>query len=614
MAKYASHMPSAKRASVMSSAKRVGHLASLLLLALASSQCKTPGEVGDYELRATDGAADGVLSLPTLTNPADYEDLVEAELAGTDVPANKKVAFAKRIAHYLAFLGADQDTASAKNILDRIMDGSTQYILCDSFQDWECLEATPAITPKTKMRRDVEANLGKPVVVGEPLKIESFFTDAWDVEKENIVPNKMLAVRLAEKIKAFGNDGIDVAIYGIDESNGSMKPVFDALMGRIQSGTKIRAVVDTLDFRDEVDNFPQIFSYKKPSGQKAWVFDELDEKSTNLNFQYKDTVKLIHALNKGISDDEQARGRVEWPNGSGIMHNKFLVFLDGQDMRVWTGTANIADTCMGTERNTNVGVFIDNDEVAEEFAREFEEMFTYREISGGDKLLNAKSGEKIKVGRFHTQKTANTKRYFKFSDGSELRLHFAPTDDGEHRAIIPMLLSAKKGDVIRVAMFGAGGQEFIRAFQYAAAKGADVRIVLDRLTGSQTVGWLRDPAGNLLDKNPYDATPSGTVTVRRSTWKKQNHHKSATLTREGGKPEVIIIGSQNWSKQGNDVNDENMITVRKLDGAPPVAEEFNAHFDARLWKLAAAGELKVGIPYKQQVDAAAAEAEAAEEE
>lgn len=589
----------------------------VVLSALASVQCKTTADA-TLVLSAVDTGqnADGVMSLPTLTNPADYEALVNSALASADVPQAKRPAYAKRIQHYLAFLGIEETTA--KTFLSRLMDSSTQYILCDNFIDWVCLERVPLIAPKAKMRREAIGNLGQPVQVNEPLKMEGFFTDAWDTEKESIIPGKMLAQRLGDKIRDHGADGVDVAIYGIDEADGSMKPVYDALMAKVQAGVPVRAVFDTKDFRKEVDNFPQIFSYRQPSGAKAWVFDQLDAKSTNIDFQYKDTVRLMHALNNGISDDEQAKGRIEWPNGSGIMHNKFFVFKDSSKKSVWTGTANVADTCMGTERNTNVGVFIDNTAVAEAYEDEFEEMFAYREIEGGEKVVNFEAGDKILAGRFHTQKSPNTKRYFKFSDGSELRLHFAPTDDGEHRALIPMLLSARKGDVIRVAMFGAGGQEFIRAFQYAVAKGADVRIVLDRLTGSQTAGWLRDSAGNLLDENPYDATPSGRLIVHRSTWKKQNHHKTATLTRRtsaGMRPEVLVIGSQNWSKKGNDVNDENMITLRRLTSAPPLSEEFNEHFDNRLFKVSTDGSLKVGTPYQDQVGADAdADADAASAE
>ena len=107
-----------------------------------------------------------------------------------------------------------------------------------------------------------------------------------------------------------------------------------------------------------------VFSYIKPkSGQ--WVFDKANDTKTNIAFQYNGTPTMLSLLNNGIKSDDDAKGRIEWPD-NGIMHNKFMVFEKGGNKKsVWTGTANVAETCMGTERNSNVGVFIDNTAVAE---------------------------------------------------------------------------------------------------------------------------------------------------------------------------------------------------------------------------------------------------------
>ncbi len=587
-------------------------LASVTLITLVLASCKTPGSGGNAGVKAVEDtlseagdalATANVFSLPTITKPDSVLALAQEIVNASDAPESKKAEYAKRAAHYFAFLGLKNDVIS-KKLAKRVFEGSSQFILCDSFEDWACTQAKPWVTPKRASRRDAEEGLGDRVDIAEPLKLKYWFTEAWDIDKTAIVPEKMLAKRLAETIEAEAQTGMSVAIYGIDATDGSMKPVYDAIMSKIDAGIPVRGVFDQEDFAKGSEG-PFLFSYSKPTGNAAkWIFSPFDAKFNNLTFQYKDTMKIIERMNQGAKGFKGALGRLEFPDG-GIMHNKFVVFeKEGGRMSVWSGTANVADTCMGTERNTNLGILIDNTEIAREFQKEFDEMYEYQpdDYKKPEKVVGAGGGG-VKRGRFHNDKTPNTKRYFRFSDGTEMNLSFAPTDDGEHRSILPMLLSARPGDEVRVSMFGGGGIEFVRAFQYAQSKGADVRIVFDTLTGSQVTGWIRDKKGNVLEANPYQPNPSSKLVVRRSTWKKQNHHKVATLTRKtpsGPRAEYIIIGSQNWSVTGNDDNDENMVTIRAPGGSVAVATAFNDHFDNRLWKVSAAKELKQGIPYADQ--------------
>ena len=183
------------------------------------------------------------------------------------------------------------------------------------------------------------------------------------------------------------------------------------------------------------------------------------------------------------------------------------------------------------------------------------------------------------TGHFHRNKYPVSNRFFKFNDGTNVRVHFAPTDDAEHRVILPMLLSARAGDEIRISMFGGTGYEIVRAMQYAVAKGANVRIVFDSKLGHGLSSWIRDRVLNVFMKNPYIGRvglPSGTlpgaISVRSSTWKGKNHYKVGSLSRKMPNGEMraeqIIVGSQNWSSGGNDNNDENLISIQNLSFLP----------------------------------------------
>lgn len=592
---------------------------------------------------------------------------VEDALKSKKLDAKTKEKYVNEITRYMAFLGLDPELPMFKKTLSRLLNSSTQFLLCDE-NDWACLEKTPELVPSSDYRVETKKDLGTPVDSNEELKMEAFFTRRWnsnDPKTEKIEPT--VASTLAKKIRDDASKKLSVAIYGIDDIKGSMKPVYEALVDQANRG--IESVFDVsaeagpnaflrtynVEFGKGGEpavlklNGPLVFSYLAPGKKdlESWVFgrpswmdklmkmadpadedeDEEDdeeeeahemakyiedmnwfmrkpgrsemketmENAVRMSFQYNGSSTLIRKLNENIKSDDKALARLEWPT-AGIMHNKFLVMEDKSGQKaVWSGTTNIARTCMGDELNSNMAVYIKNKSVAGAFEAEFKEMFDFTDKISDSSLKNLVNGNKkkdIPMGKFHTNKKPDTQRYFRFKDGSEVRVHFSPTDDGEHRAILPMLLSAQKGDVIRVAMFGGAGIEMVRAFQYAQAKGADVKIILDRTTGAQGGSWVRSPDAKVQDDNPYLQDKKrfqkpGTIEARMDDWKGLNHHKTATLTRKlnGGntRAEVLIVGSQNWTVGGNDSNDENMLTIRNTTQGIAAAEQFNEVFDNEMW-------------------------------
>jgi phosphatidylserine/phosphatidylglycerophosphate/cardiolipin synthase-like enzyme len=248
---------------------------------------------------------------------------------------------------------------------------------------------------------------------------------------------------------------------------------------------------------------------------------------------------------------------------------------------------------MGDERNANVSVFIQNSAIADAFLAEFAEMWTTRKLTPDEKakIDQVYASGMVPGGAFHGKKKPNTKRYFRFEDGTEVKVLFSPTDDAVHRSVIPLLLSAKPKDEIRISMFGTGNIEIVRAIQFAVANGARVRIVLDRTLAGGADSWIKLGDGNLDDENPFPKKGQGSLEVRLSTWPGDNHQKVATLTRDGTAGE-ILLGSLNWSKNGNDDSDENLIHVRNLGSKGyeevSVAAAFNNHFDKELWPVSEA--------------------------
>lgn len=326
-------------------------------------------------------------------------------------------------------------------------------------------------------------------------------------------------------------------------------------------------------------------AYDKQVADLNWIAVNKDlsnyqQELSRITFQYSNTLQLLRLVNSTATTNEQARGRIEFPFKA-IMHNKFIVFEKNNGERsVWSGTTNVSRTCMGDEANSNLAILIKNTPIANAFLAEFTEMHQgHNDSSAKPKTLL--------TGAFHDKKRANTQRYFTFTDGTDVRLHFSPTDDGEHRVIIPFINSAKPGDLIRISMFGGGGYELVRAMQLAAARGVKIRIVFDKLTGAGPTSWWKSKDANVLEQNPYVAQPKGFIELRKNAWNGLNHHKSATLSRlqkDGSyKTEVIIVGSQNWSQTGNDLNDENMVTIRNKKKELEIMKAFNEEFDTKMW-------------------------------
>ncbi|MBY0414337.1 MAG: hypothetical protein K2Q18_09230, partial [Bdellovibrionales bacterium] len=486
----------------------------------------------------------------------------------------------------------DNTPSSLKAIL-RLYISSTQFLDCSSMVDWECLEKLPSLKPTTDFRTEKE-DFATPLPAGESLDMDVYFTEAWDGSERAKV-----ADRFAEKINSDSGKSLSLAMYGIDDIKGSMSNVYSAIMKRAKDkSSSVRAVVDVMGV--ERGEGPWVFNYLLGSlNPNKNVFSASKNAETpegmHLTFQYDGTPSFLREMNAGIKNQEEARARIEWPFAR-IMHNKFAVLEnDNGEMAVWTGTANISKNCMGLEANANMSVYIRNSHVAQAFLDQFNLMYNFDPaIPATNKLVTTSPefGDAL-VGRFHRTKYPVNQRFFSFDDGTKLRVHFAPTDDAEHRVILPMLLSAEEGDEIRISMFGGTGYEIVRAMQYAAAKGANIKIAFDRRLGHGLTSWIRDSILNVNMENPYiGRIPNppknpGSIKYRVSTWTGKNHYKAGSLTRKMPdgtmRAEQMVVGSQNWSSSGNDFNDENMVSIQNLDSNVKSAVMFNKEFDTRLW-------------------------------
>ena len=296
---------------------------------------------------------------------------------------------------------------------------------------------------------------------------------------------------------------IDFAVYGIRAQD----HVIHALAAAQKRGVLVRGVVDALD-------------------------------SSCTSFEYADTAALIEALAPGSVHCDAG------PEASAIMHNKFFVF---DRERVWTGSTNLSDTELGGEYNTDVAATIASPELAAIYGRELEEMHG---------------------GRFHRDKTDARKHVLDarhFADGTVLESYFSPSDQPTDNAVIPLIQAATQ--TLDVAMFFFTSEVIADALLAAAARGVEVRVILDA-----------EGAASRYSEHPRLCERG--IRLKIENWGGKSHAKWAVADAALPASASVVFGSMNWTKAGDELNDENTLLVKNAE----FAARFSAEFE-REWTL-----------------------------
>lgn len=239
-----------------------------------------------------------------------------------------------------------------------------------------------------------------------------------------------------------------------------------------------------------------------------WVCD-YDKYKKNY---YKDTLKLMKILKNYKSDkiyDEN--------NRPAIMHNKFFIF---DNQKVFTGSANISSTDF-TEFNSNTAILINNKKIAEIFLNEFNQMYN---------------------GKFHTQKAITTNNHVIIDDSTQVDVFFSPQDKIISKQIIPILKSAKK--YIYIPIFFLTRKELIPVLKEAHDKNIDIKIIIDANSSNSKYSI-------------HNELRNYGIKVKVENYAGKMHSKTIIID-----DKISIIGSMNFSNNGEKRNDENVLIIR----------------------------------------------------
>jgi phosphatidylserine/phosphatidylglycerophosphate/cardiolipin synthase-like enzyme len=324
-----------------------------------------------------------------------------------------------------------------------------------------------------------------PLQVSTPISSSQGFWEVYFSDPENPASKSYRGgpdVYLVEAIDS-AQYSIDMAMYHLD-----LWSVRDALIYAQRRGLQVRVVTDSA-YRDELE---------------------------------------IRALQEaGISVIEDRR--------PSLMHHKFLV-IDRSE--VWTGSMNL--TVNGAYRNDNHLLRINAKEVAENYVREFEEMF--------------------EEDTFGAASLPDTPYPVLSIDGKQVEVLFSP-EDGVLDRLLKYLRESKESVIFLAYSFTTDtlGETLLDLHQ----GGIDVRGVVEQsqisATGSETVRLREAGLDIQLDANPANM-----------------HHKVFIIDRE-----IVLLGSYNFTRSAEEKNDENVLIIHD----PALAAHFLLEFE-RIYRLA----------------------------
>ncbi len=281
---------------------------------------------------------------------------------------------------------------------------------------------------------------------------------------------------LAEAIDA-AKLSVDVAVYSL-----SLNSIRDALLRAHDRGVQVRMVMES---------------------------DNLDR---------SDPQKLIEAGIPILGDRRE-----------GLMHNKFVV-IDNSE--VWTGSTNFTDS--GAYADNNNMIRIRSVKLAENFTKEFEEMFIDDKF--GDSVVPETPNPRVTI------------------DGTPIDTYFSP-DDGIQASFVEIVETAQES--IYFMAFSFTADPIGAAVRARAEEGVTVAGVMDTEQVNSNIGTEFDPF-NQAGLDVYRDGNAG-----------QMHHKVMIIDES-----IVIFGSYNFTNSAEERNDETLLVIYNED----IAAQFIAEF------------------------------------
>ncbi|RLQ93132.1 competence protein ComEA [Falsibacillus albus] len=415
--------------------------------------------------------------------------------------------------------------------------------------------------------------------------------------------NVNLENRLIKRLNS-ATSTIDMATYEIN-----LPHVIDTLMQKAAEGVQVRILADAKDATDpyytERYQTMRLYLEKMERGEDGTLgtSDDVHIFSDSPMFAVEDAAKRSeYGLPADLSDiptktvdvgsssmtghlfvdgEEKAANAYYSPDHQ--MHNKF-VLVDNQ--WVFTGSWNFTVTGLyGDDTNMQQGILdgnqqhsveINSPELASIYKTEFEEMWG----SGTAQPDPA-------VSNFNTRKIDNTPHVLDIG-GKKVEIYFSGGDDALGH--LANLVKNEADYSAYFTIFAWSDQTLVNelknkwegsyADQTGTLTGFDVKGVYDASYWNQW--WsasveMRGVTASQSSTNNPNIRWNNPAPVYKDAETRKMHAKTMIIDADTNSDPTVVVGSTNWSTNGNSNNDENMLFIH--DAA--VANQFVQEFDAR---------------------------------
>ena len=250
---------------------------------------------------------------------------------------------------------------------------------------------------------------------------------------------------------------------------------------------------------DNIEEITNAIINAKSRGVKIrLVYDTSD------NSYYKDTPYLVRLADESATETPKI-----------LMHNKFMIF---DDEKVLTGSMNFAKTGF-SGFNSDCVIFINSAEIAKIYKEEFEQMLS---------------------GKFHNSKSpVNHKTVILYK--TKVTPMFSPKDKIIRNNVIPLVNNAKQ--YIYIPAFMITHDELTSSLINAKKRGLDVKLIIDA-------------TNNYASHSKVKLLRESGIPVKVENYAGKLHSKSIIID-----DKYIIAGSMNFSKSGENKNDENVLII-----------------------------------------------------
>ena len=339
------------------------------------------------------------------------------------------------------------------------------------------------------------------------------------------------AMPVAEEWAVSGGEEDSILVFFTDpqypddpaDHQGGLEEVLEADIARAQSTVDVAAY--RFDLQSVADALVEAHEY----GVRVRLVTESDNAD-------EPAVRQMKGAGIEVVEDEQ----------EALMHNKYVVI---DERIVWTGSWNLTES--GTYRNNNNAVRIVSDLLAENYTVEFEEMFEDRQFGSASpadtpyRQVIVENGDR--------------------DGGIRIESYFAPEDQVAEKVLA----------LVKEA------EESIRFMAFSFTHDGLGNAMMNQDEAGLTVQGVFEERGADLEYSEfgrmYSAQPRMDVRLDGNTY--MMHHKVIILDNE-----TVVLGSFNFSKSADEMNDENVLVIYDRD----IASLFRAEFK-RMYREASEG-------------------------